>query len=182
MRRLLIKIFESILNAYISAYPDNPELRSFARKLDDYVVMAETEGGRAVRTFVEDLRRVVEEEVYVDTSEVLSELRRVARNFEMRRRELAGRLISTLSSDKTLRVCVDAHKIAANALAAGVESYACPACSKNRRKSIMLRSEDYHFCPVCLAIYVEREGEPKFVHRLRGEDVELAADLLMDWI
>lgn len=182
MKKLLTKIFESILNAYISAYPDNSELRNFARKLDDYVLLAEMEGGRAVRTFVEDLRKVVNEDVYVDTAEVLSELRRVARSFEIKRREFASRLISTLSSDKTLKAGVEAHKIAANALAAGVESHDCPACSKNRRKSTMLRSGDYHFCPLCLAIYVERKGKLSFVHRLRDEDVELAVDLLTDRI
>ncbi len=182
MKELLRKVFESILNAYISAYPEKPELRGFAKKIDDYVVLAELRGGKAVRAFVEELRRIVgeEREVCVDATEVLAELKRVARGFEMRRRELASRLISTVSSDELLRVGVDAHKIAANALAAGVESYICPACNMNRRKSLMLRTKDFHFCPVCLAIYVERSGELKFVHRLRSEDVELAIDLLMD--
>jgi len=179
-REVLRKVFESILSAYVRAYPEKPDLRCYAEKIDDYLREAEIRGGKVVRAFVEDLKRTAGEEkdVYVDLSDVLSELRRTVKDLEMRRREFASKLISKLSSDEITKVGVEAHKIAARIFSVGIESYECPACLMNNRKSKLMNAGNFHLCPVCFALYVERDSELSFVHRLSEMDIELAIDLL----
>ncbi len=181
---ILKNIFKTILDAYINAYPEkSDELRKFEKRLDYYVSLAKSIGGRSVRVFLEELRAlegVESKDIFVDVSSVVKELREAIKDFELKKRELVAKFISeklkSTNSEfvEVTKIGVESHRRVAKMLSEPIESFDCPACARNKRKARLLTDGKWHFCPLCWALYIEKDGQLNFVHRLSELDLELA--------